>query len=119
KKPAYVIVDAGRQSKGYFRLFQGWCYTSTVTPPPDIGIMLRSLDNSALASALQPTSFGPTAKLSTIAGYAAQQCSPPLTLDFKVTNDLQVANFCSTSNTNDLVRKMNDLNCTACVNNGV
>ena len=29
--PAYITVDVGRQSYGYFRLFEGTCYTSTVT----------------------------------------------------------------------------------------
>src|SRR6478609_2387546 len=35
--PAKVFLDVGRQSYGTFRLFEGLVYTSSVTPPPDIG----------------------------------------------------------------------------------
>jgi hypothetical protein len=117
--PAYITVDVGRQSYGTFRLFEGTCYTSTVTQPPDIGITFRSLDSSGLASAIQPTSFGPVTKLSVIAQYVALNLNPPVNLDFRVTNDIQVANFSTTTNTNDLVPRLNQIGgIVACVNNG-
>ena len=105
-----VTVSVGRVTGGTFLLFQGYCYTSTVTPPPDISITFRTVDGSALSSALNPTSFGPLAKLSTIASFAAQNTNNngPLRLDFNVTNDLQIANFCTTSNTNDLIQSLAD-----------
>ncbi len=108
-KPAYLTVDVGRESKGLFRLFEGTCYTSTVMPPPDIGITFRSLDSSGLASALQPTSFAPLTKLSVISQYVADNSNPKLTLSFRVTNDIQVANFSFPANTNDLVPRLNDI----------
>lgn len=117
--PAYITVDVGRQSYGTFRLFEGTCYTSTVTQPPDIGITFRSLDSSGLASAIQPTSFGPITRLSTISKYVADNLNPPVNLDFRVTNDVQIANFSTTSNTNDLIPRLNQIGgVVACVNNG-
>jgi len=119
KKPAYLTVDVGRQSYTPFRLFQGTCYTSTVTQPPDIGITFRSLDSSGLASALNPTSFGPLTKLSVLAKFVAENSNPPLNLDFNVTTDIQVANFGSTTNTNDLLYQLAEIGgVSVCVNNG-
>jgi hypothetical protein len=104
-KPANVSVDVGREIGGVFRLFQGTCYTSTVTPPPDIGITFRTLDSSALASAIQPNSLGALTRLSTIAQYVAQHTGN--ILDFQVTTDINVANFTFPSNTNDLIPRLN------------
>lgn len=104
-KPANVTIDVGRIVGGTFRLFQGTCYTSTVTPPPDIGIVLRTLDSSALASAIQPNSLGPLTRLSTVAQYIAQQTGNILDFDIATGGgtDINIANVSYPANTNDLI----------------
>lgn len=115
-KPANLIVYVGRVSKGTFILFQGQCYTSTVTSPPDISITFRVVDGSALASAIAPNSLGPLTRLSVVSQYVANQLG--YNLLFNVTTDINVANVSYPTNTADLVVYLNTLGVRACVNNG-
>lgn len=90
RNPVFVTVDVGRESYGTFRLFEGTVYTSTVTPPPDIGIVLRSLTQSEASGLIQSNSQGAVTQLRDIAQSIADQSG--LILEFKATPK-QIANY--------------------------
>lgn len=93
RTPIFVTVDVGRKYNGapsLFRLFEGTVYTSTVTPPPDIGITLRSLAQSEFTGLIQSNSQGLITQLETIAKSIADQNG--LMLKFKATPK-QIANY--------------------------
>lgn len=91
REPIIVTVDVGRKdSFSPFRLFFGSCWASTVTMPPDIGIVLTSTTNNLQASTLQPISLGATTDLKQIAQTIASLYG--LQLNFTATQK-NVANF--------------------------
>lgn len=103
--PIYVTVDVGRQSYGTFRLFEGECYASTVTHPPDIGIMLRSLTNSFALGVIEAVSFGAITPLQTIAQTIADKNG--LILNYRVKeNNKSIANFSCTGAVGRLIEKL-------------
>lgn len=95
RTPINVTVDVGREGQWLFRLFEGQCYVSTVTQPPDIGIILRSLVNNFQAGVVQAFSMGPISQLQTIAQNIADQNG--LILDFSKASPRQIANFSYTT----------------------
>lgn len=103
RTPIKVTVDVGRESYGTFRLFEGECYTSTVTPPPDIGIVLRSLTQSFASGLIQSNSHAPVAQLRTIAQSIADQNG--LALEFKATPK-QIGNYSFTGAINKQIDKL-------------
>ncbi len=91
RKPVLLTLSVGREDVFQpFLLFQGYCWASKVTMPPDIGIILTSTTNNLQASSLQPQNFGALANLQTIASQIAQQYG--LTLNFTA-SPKQIANF--------------------------
>ncbi len=91
RKPVLVTLSVGRQNVFQpFLLFQGYCWASKVTMPPDIGIILTSTTNNLQASSLQPQNFGALTDLRTISSQIAAQYG--LTLNFTATAR-QIANF--------------------------
>lgn len=103
RTPVYVTVDVGRQSYGTFRLFEGTVYTSTVTPPPDIGIVLRSLTQSEASGLIQVNEQGSLRQLRDIAQSVADQCG--LILEFKATSK-QIANYTYSGPINKQIEKL-------------
>lgn len=89
--PVFITLDVGRQSYGTFRLFEGYAYVSSVTQPPDLGIVLRSQSQSELNGLTISYSAGAVTGLKTIAQSVATQCN--LILDYKVTREKQISNF--------------------------
>lgn len=102
--PIFITVDVGRQSYGTFRLFEGTAYISTVTGPPDVGIVLRSLTQSELSGVIQAYSAGAVANLKTIAVEVAKRNN--LILDYRVTKDKQISNFTYTGAVNKLPERL-------------
>lgn len=91
RKPVLVTLSVGRQNVFQpFLLFQGYCWASHVTMPPDIGIILTSTTNNLKASSLQPQNFGALTSLQVIAQQIATQYG--LTLNFTA-SPKQIANF--------------------------
>ncbi len=90
RTPVNVTLDVGRASFTPFRLFTGQVVTSTVTPPPDIGIVLRSLTNSAMTQFIDNISESATVPMSQIAEQVAQKNN--LTLRFEA-QDRMIGNF--------------------------
>lgn len=91
RKPVLVTLSVGRENVfPPFILFQGYCWASHVTMPPEIGVTLESTTNNLQASSLQPQNFGALASLQTISAQISAQYG--LTLNFTAT-DRQIANF--------------------------
>ncbi len=115
RTPIFMTVDVGRESYGTFRLFEGEVYTSTVTPPPDIGIVLRSLTQSFATGIIDAVSQGATSQLETIAKEVASKNG--LKLDFRATSR-QIANFSYTGAVSKLINKLQMIgDLRVCVNN--
>ena len=93
RKPVLVTLSVGRENDfPPFLLFQGYCWASHVTMPPDIGIVLTSTTNNYQASALQPQNFGALTTVAIIAAQIAAQYHK--TLNIKPGDGVkQVANF--------------------------
>lgn len=101
--PAYITVDVGRKSKGPFRLFEGYAYTSAVIPPPDIGVVLQSTADSLQASIVMNVSFGPLADLRTIAQKVADLNGYILVFQAQTR---QIGNFSFSGKAGKLVEKL-------------
>lgn len=115
RTPIYMTVDVGRESYGTFRLFEGEVYTSTVTPPPDIGIVLRSLTQSFATGIISSISLGATTQIETVAKEIASKNG--LLLDFRA-EPRQIANFSYTGPVSKLIDKLQMIgDVRACVNN--
>lgn len=72
RQPVNVLVDVGRVSWGQpFRLFEGTCWASNVTPAPDMTVTLTSLTNSFETSVVNTNTFGSVTPISTIASQIA------------------------------------------------
>lgn len=104
RTPLMVTLDVGRENVFEpFRLFQGYCYASYVTMPPDIGIVLESTVQSLAASTMMDMNWGALANISTIAASVASTYG--LTLNFTAT-DKKVANFHYTGGLQDALNKL-------------
>lgn len=104
RKPVLVTLSVGRTDVFQpFLLFQGYCWASRVTMPPDIGIILTSTTNNLQASSMQPQNFGALASLQTIAGQIAAQYG--LTLNFTAASK-QIANFNYTGGLQTAINKL-------------
>ena len=119
RTPIQVYLDVGRKSTGTFRLFEGNCWASNVTSPPDIGITLESLTNSFQTSAVDTLTFSGLTKLSTIAAAIASKYGWKLTPN-PLTIDKQIANFSYIGSSQIAIKKLGEIgNVNAFLNNGV
>lgn len=94
RPPVIVTLKAGRQSSGLFVLYIGNVFSCEVTQPPDIGIVLRALNNNYQASLTYNIQLPATTQLSAIASAIATKSG--LFLDFEAT-DKNISNFNSTT----------------------
>jgi len=99
-------VDVGRTSYGYFRLYEGYTWVSSVTQPPDIGLTLTSLAQSQLAGLVQSNTQGAITQLEAIAQSVADQCQ--LDLVFLATPK-QVANYRFTGGVTKQIQALQDI----------
>ena len=81
----FVFVDIGRESYGFFRLFEGNVVLISITPPPDISLVITVVSNYFAKSTLASKNFGLRQKLSQIAQSVADDME--LQLDFNVEDD--------------------------------
>lgn len=112
RTPTFVTIDIGRENKWMFRLFEGVAYSSTVTPPPDIGITLRSVVSANFLDLIQTDSFSASAPLSAIAQRVADKIqingkSLILKMDSKL--DRQIANYTFGGNPSQQIKKLQDV----------
>lgn len=109
--PVLVTLSVGRSGIGSggfspFLLFQGYCYASNVTMPPEISITLTSTVNNVQASLMEPQEFGALTNLSIISGQIAAKYK--LNLNFTAA-DKQIANFNYTGGLQTAVNKLRKL----------
>jgi len=100
-----VALYAGRQSYGYFKLFEGDIMTSSLSEPPDIEITLScktaAFSNTQLVSNAQPA----LAPLSKIAKSVADNMG--LTLQFEA-KDKQISNYSFSGAAGKQVERLGD-----------
>lgn len=90
RTPINIALDIGRESYGTFRLFQGYVIAADVTQPPDIGVVLESLNSNFLSGAILGTNQPAISSLHQIAQRIADRYK--LALDFQATNQ-QIENY--------------------------
>lgn len=100
RRPVLVTLSVGRENVfPAFTLFQGYCWASSVTMPPDIGVTLTSTTNNFKASALQPQNLGALVDFETITKQIATlyglkpnfTAKPKMVANFNYTGGLQLA----------------------------
>lgn len=90
RTPKSMFLEVGRKSTGAFRLFTGHVIACNPTPPPDIGITLKSLTASFFLGALVARNQAETAPLSAISRSVAGDLG--LSLDFQAA-DKHINNY--------------------------
>lgn len=76
-----IVVQAGRQSTGVVRVFEGDITKSSISQPPDIELTLTAKANNAMKGKMVTQAFAEQAKLSEIAKKVAEDLE--LSLDFQ------------------------------------
>ena len=84
RTPKLVIVEAGRQSTGLSKVYQGNVIKSTVSQPPDVGIRLTCLTGNFLKGSIITRNFGAVTPLSQICQGVSQDTNT--ILNFEATN---------------------------------
>lgn len=90
KKPKRLIVEAGRESMGVARLFQGEIISATPSQPPDIGLTIKAQTGAFSKGQIVARSGGAQTSLKALAGQVAADLG--VRLDFQAP-DKQVANY--------------------------
>lgn len=98
-----VSLYAGRKSYGAALIYVGNITTSSVTQPPDIGIIMNCSTGYDRQGAIISVNSGPTAPLSSLAQTAADQTGTSLSF---TAQDKQIANFSHTGSQQELVNKI-------------
>lgn len=116
RKTVLVTLSVGREDEfPAFVLFQGYCYASQVTMPPEIGVVLTSTANNLKASTMDVQNFGALANLNTIiSGIASKYGLKPNS----TATDRQIANFNYTGGLQTALNKLKkiggvDIHCDA------
>lgn len=105
KTPKRIVLDAGRESTGYFRLFSGDIVRADPSQPPDIAINIHAITNNFDKTTIVTRSSGPQVALSKIAAQVARDLK--LILVFQAT-DKQIANYSFTGAVINQVKKLNN-----------
>ena len=90
RTPKRMIVEAGRQSNGVFRLFTGDIISSEPSSPPDVNLTIKAKTQNAQSGNIVAVTGGPIQKLSAIADRVAREID--VALDFQAT-DKNISNF--------------------------
>lgn len=90
RKPKRLIIEAGRVSIGYFRLFAGDVISAEPSSPPDLDLIIKAKTGNSQAGKIVSVSGAAQAKLSAIAQRVAAdiECG----IDFQAT-DKTIANY--------------------------
>lgn len=72
RTPKRLIVDAGRQSYGTFRVFVGDITSAEPSPPPDVDVVIKAKTENSQAMQVAAVSAGPITRVSAIAQQVAQ-----------------------------------------------
>ena len=104
--PKKIILEAGRQSYGTTKIFDGNIGTAEPTEPPDIGLKFKCQEGQFLKGKLVSTTQAGAVQLSTIAKGVAADTG--LELNFQAT-DKQISNYAFTGGALRQVDKLGSL----------
>lgn len=104
--PRRLIIDAGRESYGTFRLFIGDITSAEPGPPPDVDLVIKAKTENAQAMNVAAVSFGATTRLSNIAQQTAKEIGVGLLFEAA---DKSIANWSFTGPALKLVRRLEDM----------
>lgn len=90
RTPKLVIVEAGRQSTGVSKVYQGNVIKSTISQPPDVSIRLTCLTGNFLKGSIITRNFGAVTPLSQICQGVSQDTNT--ILNFQATNQ-NISNY--------------------------
>lgn len=104
--PRRLIIDAGRESYGTFRLFIGDITSAEPGPPPDVDLVIKAKTENAQAMNVAAVSFGASARMSNIAQQVAKEIGVGLLFEAA---DKNVANWSFTGPALKLVRRLEEM----------
>lgn len=104
--PRRLIIDAGRESYGTFRLFIGDITSAEPGPPPDVDLVIKAKTENAQAMNVAAVSFGASARVSNIAQQVAKEIGVGLLFEAA---DKNVANWSFTGPALKLVRRLEEM----------
>lgn len=104
--PRRLIIDAGRESYGTFRLFIGDITSAEPGPPPDVDLVIKAKTENAQAMNVAAVSFGATSRLSSIAQQTAKEIGVGLLFEAA---DKSIANWSFTGPALKLVRRLEEM----------
>lgn len=104
--PVKMTLDVGRESYGTFRLYEGGISKSSVTQPPDIGIILTAFTNNVQIGVILNNQKNEIAQLSSIAQTIADNNG--VVLDFQAA-DKQIRNYMYSGSAAFQVKDLNEV----------
>lgn len=104
--PRRLIIDAGRESYGTFRLFIGDITSAEPGPPPDVDLVIKAKTENAQAMNVAAVSFGASARVSNIAQQVAKEIGVGLLFEAA---DKSIANWSFTGPALKLVRRLEEM----------
>lgn len=104
QKRSKIIVEAGRESFGYFVLYRGDIVSVGLSQPPDITIYIRALTANFFKGSIVSNTNKPNTPVSTIAQQVADDMG--LSLQFNVAVDKLVANWNYTGAAEKQIQKL-------------
>jgi hypothetical protein len=104
QKRSKIIVEAGRESFGYFVLYKGDIVSVGLTQPPDITVNIRALTGNFFKGSIVSNTSKPNTPLSTIAQQVADDMG--LSLQFNVAVDKLVSNWNYTGAAEKQIQKL-------------
>lgn len=104
--PKRLIVDAGRESYGTFRLFIGDITSAEPSSPPDVDVIIKAKTENAQAMNVAAVSAGPSARVSAIAKQVASTLGVGLLFEAM---DKSVANWSYTGPALKMIRRLEEM----------
>lgn len=102
-----VQILAGRESTGASIAYEGVIYTSQITQPPDIYLIISCMPGYARSLDIITFTNGKSTKISEIAQRIASMLRIPLT--FEATDDREITNFTYGGSVQQMLRKLHSL----------
>lgn len=106
KTPRRLIIDAGRESYGFFRVFVGDITSAEPAPPPDVALTIKAKTENAQSMAVASVSAGALSRLSSISEQVAKQLGVGLRFEAQEKN---IANWSFTGAAIRLVNRLAEM----------
>lgn len=101
-----IVIEAGRKSYGYSRIFSGDIMSASPAQPPDITITITAKTNAWNKGAVISQSYGATTQARTVAGDIADSMGLVLQYDAQ---DKRLGSYTFTGSKADQLRKLQEL----------